>query len=207
MFSPSVIRAQYTNLPIPPSSSISNRTYIVTGANTGLGFECAQHLVRLSAARVILAVRSQDRGNEAKAKIEAATGRKNVAEVWVLDLSSHASVKAFAKRACQELEQIDGVIENAGVALDQWTLAEGMEMTLTINVMSTFLLAMLLLPKMKETARKTGEKSHLVIVSSDTAFWMKDLLEPVEGNIIKALNSKEHFKAANQRYASINNLP
>jgi NAD(P)-dependent dehydrogenase (short-subunit alcohol dehydrogenase family) len=155
---------------------------------------------------VILAVRSQDSGNEAKAKIEAATGRKNVAEVWPLDLSSHSSVKAFAKRACEELERIDGVVENAGVALDRWTLAEGMEMTLAVNVMNTFLLAILLLPKMKETAKKTGEKSHLSIVSSETGFWMKNVLEPAEGNIIQAVNTQGRFVVSNQGYASLSRL-
>lgn len=70
--------------------------------------------------------------------------------MWLLDLSSFDSVRAFAKRADGELERIDDVIENAGIALDRWTEAEGHETTMTVNVLGTFLLAMLLLHRMKE---------------------------------------------------------
>lgn len=170
MLSRKVIKSQYTDLPIPPASSFEGRTYIVTGANTGLGYECSKHLVRLTASRVILAVRSQTRGDEALAKIEAETGRKGVAEVWLLDLASYDSVKAFTKKASSELDRIDGVIENASVALTEWTFAEGIETTITVNVLSTFLLALLLLPKLKATAKTYGIAPYLAVVSSSMAF-------------------------------------
>lgn len=78
---------QWTTLPVAPKSQdCKGKTYIITGANTGLGFGCVRHLVALSAKRVILGVRSLRKGEEAKAKIEEETGRKNILEVWVLDL-------------------------------------------------------------------------------------------------------------------------
>lgn len=99
-------------------------------------------------------MRSLSKGESAKASIEASTGRAGVAEVWHLDLSSFDSVKSFAKRADRELERIDVVMENAGVALEHWTEAEGHETIITVNVLGTFLLAMLLVPALKEKARR-----------------------------------------------------
>ena len=65
------IRDQWTQLPLPNESDFKGGIYVVTGANTGLGFEAAQHLVRLNASRVILAVRSLSRGEAAQSRISA----------------------------------------------------------------------------------------------------------------------------------------
>ncbi len=101
-------------------------------------------------------MRSLSKGESAKASVEASTGRTGIAEVWLLDLSSFDSVRAFAKRADRELARIDAVIENAGIALDRWTEAEGHETTIMVNVLGTFLLAILLLPTMKEKGERAG---------------------------------------------------
>ncbi|RVD87092.1 uncharacterized protein DFL_005337 [Arthrobotrys flagrans] len=183
---------QYTKLPIISTPTLgANKTFIVTGSNTGLGFEAAKHLVSLSPSRVILAVRTLKSGEAAKSKIEAETGKKGIAEVWQLDLSSYNSVKAFAKKV-QQLDRLDAIIENAGVALAVWSLTEGLEATLTVNVTSTFLLAAMVLPKLKETARKTGEKTHLTIIGSSVAFLVPGRLEKVEGDILDSMSVKEN---------------
>ena len=148
-------------------------TYIVTGANTGLGFEAAKHLVALGSAKVIIAVRNTSLGEEAKAEIEKATGVSNVVEVWELDLASYASVKAFAQKTSQ-LDRIDALIENAGVAMAERDKAEGHLLAVTVNIISTFLLAVLLLPKLSECARKLGTQTHLSIVGSGAAFEMEE---------------------------------
>ena len=160
------VRAQRKILPVIPTS-FKGETIIVTGANTGLGLEAARHCTRLGALKVILAVRSVARGDAAKASIEASTNITGVAEVWHCDLASYNSVKEFARRATSELKRIDRVIENAGLAFDKWTMAEGSETTITVNVLGTFLLAMLLLPKMKETGQLMGTKPTLTILTSD----------------------------------------
>lgn len=183
-----MVRTQYTTLPIVPTPQDCNgKTYIVTGANTGLGFECAKHLVRLSAVKVILGVRSLSKGETARSKIEAATGRKGVAEVWHLDLTSYESVQNFAKKV-RGLDRVDAVIENASVALDKWTYAEGLETTLTVNVVSTFLLAALILQKLQESSKKFGNKPYLVVVGSGAGFSQKGVLEKIDGDIFDGLN-------------------
>ncbi|KAK6496964.1 hypothetical protein TWF481_001943 [Arthrobotrys musiformis] len=182
---------QYAKLPIVPTEALcANKTFIVTGANTGLGFEAAKRLVSFSPARVILAVRTIKNGETAKSKIEAETGKKGIAEVWQLDLSSYESVKAFGKKV-QGLDRLDAIVENASVALAVWSPAEGLETTLTVNVTSTFLLAAMVLPKLEDTARKTGEKTHLTVIGSGVAFTVPGRLEKVEGDILDSMGTKE----------------
>lgn len=164
------IATQPHNLPLAVSKeTCSGGTYIVTGANTGLGFEAAKHLVAFGSAKVIMAVRNISVGEKAKVEIEEATDVSNVAEVWELDLSKYDSVKAFAKKA-SELDRIDALIENAGVAMSERILAEGHLMNVTVNIISTFLLAVLLLPKLSESAKKFNILPHLSIIGSGAGF-------------------------------------
>ncbi|CAG8981700.1 hypothetical protein HYALB_00006573 [Hymenoscyphus albidus] len=147
----------------------SGATYIVTGADKGLGFEAAKHLVEVSSK-----IRNTQAGNAAMADIEAATHTKNVVEVWELDLSSYASVKAFANKAITELDRIDALIENAGIAGSDWILSEGHEACITVNVISTVLLAVLLLPKMSAVAKRFSFIPHISVVTSGAGFFTAD---------------------------------
>lgn len=107
----------FTTLPFPTQDH-SGQTVIVTGANVGLGLEASRHFTRLNAAKVILAVRNVEKGQQAKQSIEQATQRHGVVEVWPLDLSSYESTKQFAHRV-EGLERLDALVENAGIATEQ----------------------------------------------------------------------------------------
>ncbi len=157
--------SQFARLPYP-EGDFKDQTVIVTGANCGLGLEAARHFVRLNASKVILGCRSIQKGEFAKADIEKTTERENVVEVWQVDLTSFASVRAFCARA-RALDRLDIVIENAGIATGKFEQFEGYESTITINVISTFLMALMLLPKLRESATKFNITPHLTIVSSD----------------------------------------
>lgn len=181
---------QRTHLPIVPMvEDCKSGTYIVTGANTGLGYECAKHLVQLSADKVILAVRSLSKGEAARDRIEADTGIKGVAEVWQLDMGSYDPVIAFSKKV-EGLDRVDAIVENAGIALDQWSDSDGLETTLTVNVTGTLLLAVLVLPKLQESAVKFGILPHCSIIGSAVAFLANGELEKVNGDILDGLNNK-----------------
>lgn len=158
------IRAQRQPIPYP-TQSFTGQTVIVTGSNTGLGLEAARHFVRLDAARVILAVRSLKKGEEAKASIEATTNRKNVVKVWQIDMSNYDSVKAFAVK-CSSLERLDVVVANAGVLKNTYEAAEGTEITIAVNVIGTFLLVLNILPMLRKSSAKTGQISRVTITSS-----------------------------------------
>ncbi|KAI0122534.1 putative short-chain dehydrogenase/reductase family protein [Daldinia grandis] len=183
------VSEQWQKLPVlATTETCAGKTYIVTGSNTGLGLEAAKHLVRVRAKRVIIAVRNLKAGEAAKAEIESATNNRGIAQVWHLDLASFESVKDFARKATEELDRIDGLIENASVALDKFALAEGYESTVTINVLSTFLLAILLLPKMTETARRFNSQPNLTIVTSEAGFAVKEAFDSVKDNLLTKLN-------------------
>lgn len=178
----------FTYLPYPKADR-SGQTLIVTGSNVGLGLEAARHFVRLNADKVILGVRSLERGEAAKLYIEETTKRQGVVEVWQLDLGSYESTKQFVKRA-EGLKRLDAVIENAGISTAIYSISEDNEKTLTTNVISTFLLGIMILPKLRETAVKFNITPHLSIVSSEVHYFT-NFAEKDDPDIFKTLNSKE----------------
>ena len=160
----------FTTLPYPQESA-AGQTVIITGANVGLGFEAARHFVRLDAAKVILAVRHPEKGEAAKRSIEELEKCQDVVEVWSLDLCSYESVQHFAEQVQKTLPRVDILLENAGVAKYTYSMAEDDETSITVNVVSTFLLALSLLPKLQETAIRYNVKPHITIVSSNVHFF------------------------------------
>jgi NAD(P)-dependent dehydrogenase (short-subunit alcohol dehydrogenase family) len=151
--------------PADPVTLFAGKTVIVTGSNVGLGFEAAVKYVSLDAARVILAVRTIEKGNSAKAAIEARTGKKGTIEVWQLEMSSYDSIRAFVEKAAQ-LDRLDIALLNAGVMSTEYHKSEyGWETTLQVNVLSTTLLSLLLLPILHKFSTPES-KPVLEIVSS-----------------------------------------
>ena len=148
----------------------------------------------MGAEKVIIAVRSLEKGDAAKKSIEESTGRTGVVDVWQLDLASYESVKAFAKRA-QSLKRLDTIIENAGIATQEFRTAEDCESTITTNVISTYLLALMVLPKLRETAQKFNVTPYLTIVSSEVHGWTS-FPERNEPDIFQALGDKEKARMA-----------
>lgn len=164
----SLVYTQWFIKPTYPRYPCEGKTIIVTGANVGLGYEASKHFVRLGAAKVILAVRSLKNGEEAKASIERDEKRvgSGVLEVWELDLGRYDSVKAFAKRV-DSLERIDAIVENAGIVSSTYRRVEDNESLITVNVVSTLLLALLVLPALKRSASRYNITPTLTIVSSE----------------------------------------
>lgn len=91
---------------------------------------------------------------------------EDVIEVWQVDLDHFDSVLAFSKRICSELARLDGFVANAGIELRKFEMAEGCERSLTINVISTFLMAFGILPKLKVTASEHSTTPTLCLVGS-----------------------------------------
>ncbi|KAH9878916.1 hypothetical protein J1614_002351 [Plenodomus biglobosus] len=163
--------SQFFVTPPTPTKDFAGKTVLVTGSNVGLGKEAARHFTRLNASTVILAVRSLAKGEAAKADIETTTGRKNVVKVMHLDMSSYASVLAFANKLDEEEERLDVAVLNAGVARGEWEVFEQDESTITVNVVSTFLLAFALVPQLRETAKKFDTRPTMTVVSSEVHAW------------------------------------
>lgn len=164
-------RYQWRDQPVLlDEKSCVGKTYIITGANSGLGLEASKHLVRFGAKTVICACRSASRGEAAVAEIESETGIRGVAELWLLDMASRRSVIEFADRAKKELDLIEAVALNATAANADWVVSDGWENGLAVNVINTVLLTMLMMPQLSECAAKTGVKPRVQIVTSGLAF-------------------------------------
>src|SRR6202171_2696589 len=125
------------------------RTAIVTGANSGLGRIVARELARRG-AKVIVATRDTVKGAEAAQAIATAFPPSNV-EAAQLDLADLSSVRAFAARTRGGNDQIDLLINNAGVmAAPYRKTADGFELQLGTNHLGHFALTGLLLPLLSE---------------------------------------------------------
>ncbi len=125
---------------------LTGRTAIVTGANTGLGYQTALALAG-AGVQVVLAARSASKGNEAMARIRAACPAVPLT-FSLLDLASLASVKDFAERMAQGHDSIDLLINNAGIASPsrRLTTSDGFEMQFGVNFLGHFALTARLLP-------------------------------------------------------------
>ncbi|GKZ23460.1 hypothetical protein AbraIFM66951_008494 [Aspergillus brasiliensis] len=148
------------------TTNLSGQVAIITGANRGLGFECASQLLSLHLSHLILAVRSIDKGEAAAAKLRAVHPTSTI-EVWPLDMSSYESIQSFSKRVTNDLHRLDIAILNAGIRQAEFTInpSTGHEETIQVNYLSTMLLAILLLPSLKTKSPK-GVPGRLTIVSA-----------------------------------------
>ena len=133
--------------------NLSGKTYVVTGANSGIGFVAARRFAELG-ANVALVCRSEQRGQQAVSDIIAATGNENVS-LYLADFSSLASVSAMADSLLQDMPVIDVLCNNAGGANGVRSITdEGFETTFVSNHLSGFLLTKKLLPAILEAAEK-----------------------------------------------------
>ncbi len=125
----------------------------------------------------------------------------------MVDLAVFTSVKAFVDRARNDLKRLDILLLNAAVATDKYEVTtDGWEQTyvngpmyrctrgkganlifrLQVNDLSPSLLAILLLPHLKETAKQYRTVPRLVLVSSDVHYWTK-----IEGEALSSSNTFE----------------
>ncbi|EJT99563.1 cytochrome P450 [Dacryopinax primogenitus] len=168
------------------SVDLTGKVVIVTGANVGLGYETAKHLATMSPARLILACRDQQKGDKAVADIVRKTGCKTVT-CWKVDISEPSSVEAFADRFAREGgEKLDILIENAGVNTFKFTRTPmGWERTIGTNHLGTAHLTFRMLPYLLR-----ADKPRLVIVASDTHYWVTDPEGADTEDVLQKLNEE-----------------
>jgi retinol dehydrogenase-12 len=146
----------------------------------------------MNPSRLILACRNLQKGEAAKASLQTATScsDKISIEVWEVDLDHFSSVRAFCQRINNDLDRIDGFIANAGVELMEYQEAEGLERTLTINVVSTFYMANSIYRKLQESAKKYNVDTNLSLVGSLIHYMAPDaqLDVPEDTEILEALS-------------------
>ena len=142
---------------------LDGRTYLVTGANTGIGRETAGALAARG-AKVFFACRSEAKTRPVIDEIAGETGNASL-EFLELDLGDLDSVQKCAESFLQSGERLDGLINNAGLAGQQGMTRSGFEIQFGTNHIGPFLLTNLLLERLKQSA-----PARIVNVASNAHF-------------------------------------
>jgi NAD(P)-dependent dehydrogenase (short-subunit alcohol dehydrogenase family) len=140
---------------------LTGRVALVTGANSGIGYQTASALAD-HGAHVVLACRNPDKARQARDKLESELDRSSL-EVLALDLADLVSVRRAADKFLSEHARLDLLINNAGVMGTPYRqTADGLELQMATNHFGHFALTGLLLDRIVTT-----ERSRIVTVSSN----------------------------------------
>lgn len=142
---------------------LGNKTIIITGGNSGLGYECAQNIAKTNKdTYIVLACRNSDKTMSAVNSLINSTGNRNISKLEI-DLSSLESVRNFVKIFTDsKFPPLYAIVCNAGIQIVNGTryTEDGFELTFGVNHLGHFLLVNMLLEKM--------DNGRVVFVSSDT---------------------------------------
>lgn len=137
---------------------------LVTGANSGIGFEIARGLAR-TGARVVLACRDPIKGEAARKKIAEDTGNPAV-DLLIVDLASQRSIRSAAQDLSSAHPALDVLVNNAGVAApSRRESPDGIELTFATNVLGYYRLTVLLLDSLRR-----APAARIVNVASKMAY-------------------------------------
>ncbi|KAI8952972.1 retinol dehydrogenase 12 [Xylaria longipes] len=179
--------------PVPAGTNLSSQVAIITGSNSGLGLEAGRQLLQLGLSHLIIAVRSQSKGDKAADGLRKEFPRANIS-VWLLDMTSYKSITAFAEK-CKSLPRIDIVILNAGLTgPGTFTPIKetGHELSFQVNYISTVLLTILLLPILKSKRVAGARTPVLSIVTSDSAYFAS---VETQGPVLAQFGRAEEYAA------------
>jgi NAD(P)-dependent dehydrogenase (short-subunit alcohol dehydrogenase family) len=144
-------------------TDLSARTIVVTGANSGIGYETVRALAGMG-ARVVMVCRDASRGEAARAALARETGNARL-ELEVADLSNQAAVRALADRLTARLDRLDVLVNNAGTwSSSRRESTDGIEVTWATNQLAYALLTERLRPLLERSA-----PARVVNVASDLA--------------------------------------
>jgi retinol dehydrogenase 12 len=143
-----------------------------------------------------MACRDPTKGQKAQQAVLASKGREEPpgsVEVWQLDMADNASMLAFGDRM-RDLPSLHVLVANAGIDTTTYEKVNGWESHLAINVIATFLVALLAVPKLRETSKALRVPTHLVLTGSVVHIFAKHqyLVQPEAGHIFESLNNKKH---------------
>jgi NAD(P)-dependent dehydrogenase (short-subunit alcohol dehydrogenase family) len=170
----------------------SNRTALVTGANSGLGLETAAQLAEKGYDRVIITSRSDEKAKKAEGELRARTG-KDVFETLILDNNKLDTVSAAATELAERGGAIDLLLLNAGIAptKELAKTAEGIEATFGASLVGHHLLTMRLLEN-----DLLADRAHIVIAGSEAARGDVPTMNPIDIDAFAAASFSGDLNAA-----------
>jgi len=151
-----------------PGHELEGKTFLVTGANTGIGKETVRGLAA-AGARVFMAGRSEEKTRPVIAEIANQTGNDQL-QFLSLDLGDLASVRACAEAFLARDQPLHGLINNAGLAGQQGLTQSGFELAFGTNYVGPFLLTNLLLDCLRQSA-----PARIVNVASEGHYRVKGI--------------------------------
>jgi dehydrogenase/reductase SDR family protein 12 len=185
--------------------NLQGKSFMVTGANQGLGYITAKQLAERG-GRVHLICRNKEKGEEALDKIKKETNNNEVF-LHVVDVSSTKQIHEFADRFQKEQKSLDVLINNASIMPSKRTLTdEGFESTFATNTLSTFLLTNLLIPVLS----KSNNNPRVIAISSggmlieplDTTDIALEKLDPFDG-VAAYSRTKRQQVALTEKFADV----
>eukprot|EP01137_Pigoraptor_chileana_P007854 Opistho-2@53962 len=176
------------------ATDLTGRSFIVTGANSGIGKETTLELVKRGAT-VHMVCRDVARAEAAKSEIAAAA--TNGAQLYVhqLDMSAPSAIKTFVKEFLEKETKLDGLVNNAGCMINKLeTTPEGVEKNFATNTLGTFILTTELIPLLQK-----GDNARVITVSSGGMLVQKLDVEdpqclkmsPFDGTMAYAQNKRQ----------------
>jgi len=137
---------------------LTGRTYVITGANSGIGYEAAR-MLSAHGGNIVMACRSQTKGEAALASL--ARTAKGTVDLVTLDLSDLSSVRSCAEVVRKQHDRIDGLINNAGIMMTpQQTTTDGFDLQVGTNHLGHFLWTGLLYDRVE------AAEGRIVVLSS-----------------------------------------
>ena len=129
---------------------LSGKTFVITGANSGIGFEAARYLGE-KGGDIVMLCRSREKGEAARQKLSALV--KGKVDLILIDLGDLVSVRAAAEEIREKYEKIDALINNAGIMMTpQQKTVDGFDLQMGANHLGHFLLSGLLLHRAQNGA-------------------------------------------------------
>jgi NAD(P)-dependent dehydrogenase (short-subunit alcohol dehydrogenase family) len=159
-------------------SRIQGKKIIITGGNSGLGFETAKSLAP-HGAQLVLACRSVDRCESARQKLLSATPTAMIT-CLELDLSNLEKVREFVVRYVKRFgSEVDILINNAGMSIgDRYLTIDNMELSMQSNHFGHFYLTSLLFPYLTVNSRIINHSScmHYWIFAKDSSSFLSNIM-------------------------------
>jgi NAD(P)-dependent dehydrogenase (short-subunit alcohol dehydrogenase family) len=153
----------FSNWSVKQLPNLSSRLFIITGGNSGIGFEAAKHLGK-AGADVVLVCRNKIKADKAVQELQTKISGQ-VSSVQ-MDLSDLTSVRTAAEEIHTRFTKIDGLINNAGIMqIPKQKTVDGFEMQLGTNHLGHFLLSGLLIDMVEAAAGRIVTLSSIAQLS------------------------------------------
>lgn len=145
------------------------KTMLITGANSGLGFEAARQLAK-QGHEIILLCRNKEKGEQAVSDIKTFSGNEKI-HLYTANLAVQKSIEAVSSQIKKDFTKLDVLLNNAGGVFSDFQLSEdGIEMTMANNHFNYFWLTYYLFDLLKN-----GKDARIVNVASDSHYNAKKI--------------------------------